>query len=154
VSAPAQTDPEMIEYFDNFAFDEVLAHNDLDIRTADDAARRGDRQRRARRVPGHGRLAHESASEQRLQKVGLRRPARERGRLAVLLEVDADRVYLIGVKITATEIIGLLTDLRAHVLDTARRPLPAIYERADEERHSTTPSASAGTGATATPHCR
>lgn len=29
----AVTDPELIEVFDNFAFDEVIAHNDLDIRT-------------------------------------------------------------------------------------------------------------------------
>jgi 4-carboxymuconolactone decarboxylase len=29
----AATDPELIEYFDNFAFDEVLAHDDLDQRT-------------------------------------------------------------------------------------------------------------------------
>ena len=29
----AHTDPELIEYFDNFAFDEVLAHDDLDPRT-------------------------------------------------------------------------------------------------------------------------
>ena len=27
------TDPELIEVFDNFAFDEVLRHSDLDIRT-------------------------------------------------------------------------------------------------------------------------
>ncbi len=33
VSALASTDPELIEYFDNFAFDEVLAHDDLDERT-------------------------------------------------------------------------------------------------------------------------
>jgi 4-carboxymuconolactone decarboxylase len=33
VSTLAQTDPELIEYFDNFAFDEVLAHDDLDRRT-------------------------------------------------------------------------------------------------------------------------
>ena len=32
VSRLAQTDPELIEYFDNFAFDEVLSHDDLDIR--------------------------------------------------------------------------------------------------------------------------
>lgn len=31
-SALAVTDPELIEYFDNFAFDEVLAHDDLDPR--------------------------------------------------------------------------------------------------------------------------
>ena len=30
VSTLAQTDPELIEVFDNFAFDEVLAHEDLD----------------------------------------------------------------------------------------------------------------------------
>jgi len=33
VSTLASTDPELIEYFDNFAFDEVLAHDDLDERT-------------------------------------------------------------------------------------------------------------------------
>jgi 4-carboxymuconolactone decarboxylase len=32
-SALAKTDPELIERFDNFAFDEVLADSDLDIRT-------------------------------------------------------------------------------------------------------------------------
>jgi len=33
VSALAVTDPELIEVFDNFAFDEVLGHGDLDERT-------------------------------------------------------------------------------------------------------------------------
>ena len=33
VSTLAQTDPEFIEYFDNFAFDDVLAHDDLARRT-------------------------------------------------------------------------------------------------------------------------
>ncbi len=33
VSTLAVTDPELIETFDNFAFDEVLRHGDLDIRT-------------------------------------------------------------------------------------------------------------------------
>jgi 4-carboxymuconolactone decarboxylase len=33
VSALAATDPELIEYFDNFAFDEVLSHGGLDTRT-------------------------------------------------------------------------------------------------------------------------
>jgi alkylhydroperoxidase/carboxymuconolactone decarboxylase family protein YurZ len=33
VSALAVTDPELIEVFDNFAFDEVLRHSDLDART-------------------------------------------------------------------------------------------------------------------------
>lgn len=33
VSTLAVSDPELIEYFDNFAFDEVLSHGDLDIRT-------------------------------------------------------------------------------------------------------------------------
>lgn len=33
VSTLARTDPELIEYFDNFAFDEVLRHGDLDSRT-------------------------------------------------------------------------------------------------------------------------
>ncbi len=33
VSTLAVTDPELIETFDNFAFDEVLAYGDLDTRT-------------------------------------------------------------------------------------------------------------------------
>ena len=33
VSTLAQTDPELIEYFDNFALEEVLSHGDLDPRT-------------------------------------------------------------------------------------------------------------------------
>ncbi|GIF20549.1 4-carboxymuconolactone decarboxylase [Actinoplanes tereljensis] len=33
VSTLAVTDPELIEYFDNFAFDEVLQHGDLEPRT-------------------------------------------------------------------------------------------------------------------------
>jgi 4-carboxymuconolactone decarboxylase len=33
VSTLAVTDPELIETFDNFAFDEVLSHGDLDTRT-------------------------------------------------------------------------------------------------------------------------
>ena len=33
VSTVATTDPELFEYFDNFAFDEVLQHGDLDVRT-------------------------------------------------------------------------------------------------------------------------
>ena len=33
VSSLATTDPELIEYFDNFAFDEVLQHGTLDVRT-------------------------------------------------------------------------------------------------------------------------
>jgi 4-carboxymuconolactone decarboxylase len=33
ISTLAQTDPELIDYFDNFAFDEVLAHSELDTRT-------------------------------------------------------------------------------------------------------------------------
>lgn len=32
VSTLAETDPELIETFDNFAFDEVLRHGDLDVR--------------------------------------------------------------------------------------------------------------------------
>ena len=32
-STLTQTDPEFVEYFDNFALDEVLAHDELDIRT-------------------------------------------------------------------------------------------------------------------------
>ena len=33
VSTLKVTDPELIEVFDNFAFDEVLRHGDLDVRT-------------------------------------------------------------------------------------------------------------------------
>jgi hypothetical protein len=33
VSTLALTDPELIEIFDNFAFDEVLSHGNLDVRT-------------------------------------------------------------------------------------------------------------------------
>ena len=33
VSTLAVTDPELIKTFDNFAFDEVLRHGDLDVRT-------------------------------------------------------------------------------------------------------------------------
>ena len=33
VSTLAETDPELVEYFDNFAFDEVLQHGSLDTRT-------------------------------------------------------------------------------------------------------------------------
>src|SRR3954454_24811427 len=33
VSTLAVTDPELIEIFDNFAFDEVLRHGNLDVRT-------------------------------------------------------------------------------------------------------------------------
>ena len=33
VSTLQQTDPELIEYFDNFAFDEVLRHGNLEITT-------------------------------------------------------------------------------------------------------------------------
>ena len=33
VSTLAVTDPELIEIFDNFAFDEVLRHGNLDART-------------------------------------------------------------------------------------------------------------------------
>ena len=33
VSTLKVTDPELIEYFDNFAFDEVLKHGDLDAKT-------------------------------------------------------------------------------------------------------------------------
>src|SRR5215469_4828086 len=33
ISSLMETDPELIEVFDNFAFDEVLAHGHLDTRT-------------------------------------------------------------------------------------------------------------------------
>lgn len=34
VSTLARTDPELVEYFDNFAFDDVIAHSDLDLFTS------------------------------------------------------------------------------------------------------------------------
>jgi 4-carboxymuconolactone decarboxylase len=49
----AGTDPELIEVFDNFAFDEVLQHGDLDARTrlmADGAVGFDDR------LPGAARV--------------------------------------------------------------------------------------------------
>ena len=55
-SRPWPDRPELIEYFDNFAFDEVLRHGNLDTRTrlmAQLAA--ADRLPGARRVPGHAR---------------------------------------------------------------------------------------------------
>nr|WP_300151916.1 carboxymuconolactone decarboxylase family protein [Propionicimonas sp.] len=33
VSTLARTDPELVEYFDNFAFDEVIAHGEVDLHT-------------------------------------------------------------------------------------------------------------------------
>jgi len=33
LSTLSQTDPELIEYFDNFAFDEVLCYGSLDTKT-------------------------------------------------------------------------------------------------------------------------
>ena len=33
LSALSQTDPELVEYFDNFAFDEVFEHGSLDPHT-------------------------------------------------------------------------------------------------------------------------
>jgi predicted NBD/HSP70 family sugar kinase len=50
------------------------------------------------------------------------------GRPAFPLEVDAEHACLIGVKITADEIIAVLTDLRARVLDTAHLPLSSTKE--------------------------
>lgn len=52
------------------------------------------------------------------------------GRPALPLEVDAEHAYLIGVKITADELIGVLTDLRSQVLATVRRPLPVLVDPA------------------------
>jgi predicted NBD/HSP70 family sugar kinase len=50
------------------------------------------------------------------------------GRPALPLQVDAERAYLVGVKITADEVIGVLTDLRSRVVDRHRVALPAIVE--------------------------
>ena len=33
IATPQETDPELVEYFDNFALNEVIAHDQLDIRT-------------------------------------------------------------------------------------------------------------------------
>ena len=32
IATPQETDPELVEYFDNFALNEVIAHDQLDIR--------------------------------------------------------------------------------------------------------------------------
>jgi predicted NBD/HSP70 family sugar kinase len=50
------------------------------------------------------------------------------GRPALPLEVDAQHAFLIGVKITADEVIGVLTDLRANVLQAQRLPLPTLVD--------------------------
>ncbi|HEY2296569.1 MAG TPA: ROK family protein [Jatrophihabitans sp.] len=50
------------------------------------------------------------------------------GRPALPLQVDAERAYLVGVKITADEVIGVLTDLRLRVVDRHRVALPTIVE--------------------------
>jgi len=46
------------------------------------------------------------------------------GRPATPLRVVADAVMIIGVKVTADEVIGVATDFRATILDTEHRPLP------------------------------
>src|SRR5689334_13293969 len=46
------------------------------------------------------------------------------GRPATPLRVVADAVVIIGVKVTADEVIGVATDFRATILDTEHRPLP------------------------------
>ncbi|MFI6477968.1 ROK family protein [Nonomuraea sp. NPDC050663] len=46
------------------------------------------------------------------------------GRPASPLDVRAEREFFVGVKITGDALIGVLTGLRARVLETAHRPLP------------------------------
>ena len=54
VSTLIATDPELIEYFDNFAFDEVLRYGNLERQDpAHGAARIDDRVPGASGVPGH-----------------------------------------------------------------------------------------------------
>ena len=56
VSTLAQTDPELIDLFDNFAFDEVLRGSELDIKARLMAQDRRDGRVPGRLgVPGHGR---------------------------------------------------------------------------------------------------
>ncbi|HEY2273430.1 MAG TPA: ROK family transcriptional regulator [Jatrophihabitantaceae bacterium] len=50
------------------------------------------------------------------------------GRPALPLEVDAEHAFLVGVKITADEVIGVLTDLRANALHTQRLALPTLVD--------------------------
>ncbi|AUS77492.1 sugar kinase [Actinoalloteichus sp. AHMU CJ021] len=45
------------------------------------------------------------------------------GRPSVPLDVRADREFVVGVKVTANELIGVVTDLRAHVRHAARNHL-------------------------------
>ena len=33
IATPQETDPELVEHFDNFALNEVIAHDESDIRT-------------------------------------------------------------------------------------------------------------------------
>ena len=94
VSTLAQTDPELIEYFDNFAFDEVLRHGDLATRTrlmvqlaamiACQALRRvpGHARRRADRRghPGRGEGDRLPGRAVRRHGQGLRLPARHQRR--------------------------------------------------------------------------
>jgi predicted NBD/HSP70 family sugar kinase len=50
------------------------------------------------------------------------------GRPAVPLEVAAEHTHLVGIKITADEAIGVLTDLRAQVRRTKHMALPSIID--------------------------
>jgi predicted NBD/HSP70 family sugar kinase len=50
------------------------------------------------------------------------------GRPAVPITVDAHQAYVVGVKITADELIGVITDLRAEVIESRRVALPVIEE--------------------------
>ncbi|HEY3716736.1 MAG TPA: ROK family protein [Jatrophihabitantaceae bacterium] len=50
------------------------------------------------------------------------------GRPAVPIRVEADRAFLIGIKITSDELVGVVTDLRADVLESRHVPLPAHVE--------------------------
>jgi 4-carboxymuconolactone decarboxylase len=55
VSTLKVTDPELIEVFDNFAFDEVLQHSGPDARTGSWCNWRPSRRAGAQRVPGYAR---------------------------------------------------------------------------------------------------
>ena len=48
------------------------------------------------------------------------------GRPVNPLVVIADRAFAIGVKITADEVIGVVTDLRARIIDSVHRPLSSV----------------------------
>ncbi|NYE18201.1 ROK family transcriptional regulator [Microbacterium immunditiarum] len=70
------------------------------------------------------RLATELVEAGLLREIG-ERASTGAGRPSRLLDVVADSRTFIGLKLTADEVLGVVTDLRADVVDTARVGLPA-----------------------------